>query len=256
MDTFFVIVFLLSLVALIIGTLKPRLLRLHSSKRVWQIFGSAAVISFTLLAATIPSKPETTSTTKTLTPIADNTDLTTEDIYTTVAGQTAYPLKNRYTGDFYIELDGKQQAFADDGKVDPKQYQALYNDAGPLVRLTSDLGSGHVLKVYESFVPVLPASQVAADYEANEIAADVKYKDKTIKILGTVGTIGKDVLDTPYVTFRADNPYAIVGIVQCMFDTSAESQLANIKKGQSITLKGRVQGKVANILIRDCSIID
>ena len=215
------------------------------------------IIFFIVAAATLPQESgNTTPTTPpSNAPVADNTDITTPDVYTTVAGQTVYPLKNKYTGDFYIMLDGKPQATGDDGKDDPKQYQALYNNSGPFIRFTSDPGSGHILKVYESFAPVVTSSQLAVDYAANQVAADTKYKGKTIKVSGTVNTIGKDMLDTPYIAFAADDPYTIIGIVQCMFSASDEPQLAKISKGQEITLQGRVKGETGDILIEDCDVV-
>ena len=72
--------------------------------------------------------------------LANNTDTTTDDAYTTVAGQTVYLLKHKYTGDFYVTLDGKLIAFTDDAKADSKQYQAIYNNATPSIMLTADPG--------------------------------------------------------------------------------------------------------------------
>src|SRR6266567_7478803 len=37
------------------------------------------------------------------------------------------------------------------------------------------------------------ASQIVAEYEANEIAADARYKGKKFIFVGTVGKIGKDI---------------------------------------------------------------
>ena len=43
------------------------------------------------------------------------------------------------------------------------------------------------------------ATQMLADYEANEVAADQKYKGNMVEVSGTIKNIGKDILDTPYV---------------------------------------------------------
>lgn len=96
------------------------------------------------------------------------------------------------------------------------------------------------------------AIQLSEDYKSNEVAADAQYKGKLVEVSGTVNTIGKDILDTPYVSLQTDQ-YSIVG-VQCMFDKNSEQQLINLSKGQSISLQGEVSGKLMNVIIRGCSI--
>jgi tRNA_anti-like len=107
--------------------------------------------------------------------------------------------------------------------------------------------------------PVVPVPKVTAlgisnEYKQNEVAADAKYKGQIIEVTGTVETIGKDVLDTPYIAL-ATQQYAIIDKVQCMFSKSDEAELATVKKGSKITLRGEVSGKLGNILVRDCAIV-
>lgn len=97
------------------------------------------------------------------------------------------------------------------------------------------------------------SAKLIADYKANEVSADMVYKSKLVKIQGTVNTIGKDITDTPYITFTNDNQYEITS-VQCMFTNEQESELSTIKKNQQITLEGRVSGKLGNVIVRDCKI--
>lgn len=43
------------------------------------------------------------------------------------------------------------------------------------------------------------APDLVAAYKANEVAADARYKDKTIAVTGDVESIGKDLIGSPYV---------------------------------------------------------
>ena len=101
----------------------------------------------------------------------------------------------------------------------------------------------------KKIVPVAELSprELLKAYEDNEVAADNDYKGKWIKISGTVESIGKDILDEPYVTLKTGQ-YEIRN-VQIYFDDS--SQLGNLRKGQNITAIGRVKGLMMNILIED-----
>lgn len=97
------------------------------------------------------------------------------------------------------------------------------------------------------------ALQLATDYEANEVSADSKYKNKLVEVTGTIKTIGKDIMDQPYVSLEG-NPSTLTDI-QCMFDKSNQTQLESLKKDTKIILSGSVDGKLMNILIKDCSIV-
>lgn len=115
------------------------------------------------------------------------------------------------------------------------------------------LGGSQPAVVTDDVQPVavrVTASQLFADYEANEIAADEKYKGKVIVVSGTIDNIGKDILDTMYVTLDSGKP---LFNVQCFFSDKHKSQLSNVAKGQQVMVKGKCDGKFGNILLRGCS---
>lgn len=93
------------------------------------------------------------------------------------------------------------------------------------------------------------AAQLYKDYEANEVAADAKYKGKVIAVSGVVGNIGKDLLDKMYVSLKTGH---VIGSVQCFFAKSHQSELANMKKNTEVTLKCMGGGKMGNVLMRGC----
>ena len=99
------------------------------------------------------------------------------------------------------------------------------------------------------------AEQLRAEYEENEVAADEKYEDKILYVNGVIDDIGKDILDTPYITLNDGTTF---NSVQCMFKKADEPILAGLKKGQEITVRGKCEGKAifGNILLRGSSIMD
>lgn len=98
------------------------------------------------------------------------------------------------------------------------------------------------------------AQELYSAYEANQVAADAKYKDKTLKVTGVVESIGKDILDTPYITLTSGGQYEVWG-VQCMFDEKYEPELAKLTKGQTVTVQGKCDGYLVNVLLRDCALV-
>lgn len=94
------------------------------------------------------------------------------------------------------------------------------------------------------------ATELFAAYEANEVAADRKYKGRRISVHGTIESIAKDIVGTPYLALSAGE----FGSVQCMFSAANESALASLSKGKPIIVSGKCSGKMMNVILRDCSL--
>ena len=89
------------------------------------------------------------------------------------------------------------------------------------------------------------------EYKNNEISADQKYKGKKLKITGQISNIGQDILDTPYLKIDTNG---ISGIrLECK--KSDKDKLANLSKGQNITVVGRCDGySICDVYLKDCVI--
>ncbi len=103
-----------------------------------------------------------------------------------------------------------------------------------------------------------PAAVVMADelfnaYKANEVAADQRFKGKVISVTGNVQSIGKDILDNPYLTIGAGTMSEFES-VQASFPKESGSALAAISKGQKVTVICKANGKLMNVLLGECSI--
>lgn len=91
----------------------------------------------------------------------------------------------------------------------------------------------------ETTKQTLSAKQLVAEYESNELAADMKYKGKEITIDGEIVDISTDDEGTPLVFVGTKY---ITDSVDCRFPKSAINQLSKLHKGQWITIKGTVLG--------------
>lgn len=95
------------------------------------------------------------------------------------------------------------------------------------------------------------ATKLAEDYDNNEVAADQKYKGKTLEITGTLKSI-EVMLGSQFITIEGNQ---IFSDIQCFFDKSKESELAALQKNRSITVRGRVDGKSLNVGVKECEIV-
>jgi len=93
-------------------------------------------------------------------------------------------------------------------------------------------------------------AELISAYEGNEVAADRRYKGQSLVVSGVVDNVGKDIINTMYVALKGEGVWG----VQCMFDDSHENQLAGLSKGDRVTLTGTCQGKMGNVILRDCDL--
>ena len=95
----------------------------------------------------------------------------------------------------------------------------------------------------------LSADSLYREYEENEVAADAKYKGRVIIVSGIIQDIGKDFTDTAYVILAVEGLFG----VHCMYAKGEEFSVAQLSKGQQITIKGVVSGKmIGNVVIQEC----
>lgn len=92
------------------------------------------------------------------------------------------------------------------------------------------------------------------DYTDNPINADKKYRDKKLQVSGTISTIGRDVGQTPYITFNVDEYGAQT--VKMAFDS--DDVVASFQKGQSVTVQGTCSGIFMSTVVEidNCSVIE
>ena len=95
----------------------------------------------------------------------------------------------------------------------------------------------------------ISAAKLFAEYEANEVAADLVYKGKRLAVKGTVKSIDKDFMDDPVVVLAGPNQFA--GI-RAQFSKGAIDQLAKLQKGSTVTLTCVGAGKLLTDPVLDC----
>lgn len=97
----------------------------------------------------------------------------------------------------------------------------------------------------------LSAEQLYDEYDSNEVAADGVYKGKVIVVSGTIQDIGKDIMDEAYIIIGGQG---FLDGVQCYFTEAGLSTVSQLSKGDFVTVKGEVQGKMGNVVVRKSSL--
>jgi len=98
---------------------------------------------------------------------------------------------------------------------------------------------------------VVSAPDLCREYDANSIAADLKYKGKILEVSGIIKDINKDILNTIYVVLSSQNEASITD-AQLYFSDAHEKEAAALSKGEYFGAVCRCDGKFMNVLLKDC----
>lgn len=96
------------------------------------------------------------------------------------------------------------------------------------------------------------SSQVATSYDESTVAADILFKGKRVQVTGQITDINTDYFGNPYLVMGGKNQY--IG-PRFKFDRSAMSDIASLKKGESVKVNCTGQGDVLRTpMFEDCAI--
>ena len=98
----------------------------------------------------------------------------------------------------------------------------------------------------------LTAEALFNEYQKDKAAADKKYKGQVLVVTGTVDNVKIGPSGKPYVTMNTSN---LVLRVQFLFDKKYENAVSQLRKGQKVTIKGRVYGRIGNVILEDCELL-
>lgn len=92
------------------------------------------------------------------------------------------------------------------------------------------------------------------EYMDNPIAADAKYKGKILQVTGEVGSIDREISQETYITFDID----FLQDIRLTFKKSEEAKVAQLSKGQTVTVKGKCNGTLLSttVALGDCELVD
>lgn len=146
----------------------------------------------------------------------------------------------------------------DPAKPPPRLYLVDEGKAFEWLSLLTPLTSDEKARVEqlraEANVLKVPLRTLLAEYKDNELRGDAKFKGKIVQVSGTAGDVKKDLLGSAFVIVGTGAALEIPQ-VQCFFDEKNEKRIAALSKGDPITVRGRVEGLMMNVLMKDCELV-
>jgi hypothetical protein len=95
------------------------------------------------------------------------------------------------------------------------------------------------------------APELAREYGANSVAADLKFKGKLIEVDGEIEDISRDVTNTIFVVLSSQDPESVTDI-QLFFSDAHEKEAASLNKGEYFAAVCQCEGKFVNVLLKNC----
>jgi hypothetical protein len=98
------------------------------------------------------------------------------------------------------------------------------------------------------------ATELLQAYDTNGLAADSRFKGKWLEVRGEVADVARVV--TPYVKLK-DKGRTKPGSVGCAFEERQEPEIARLKTGDQVTIRGKCDGKSVgeDVRLEKCELV-
>ena len=110
-------------------------------------------------------------------------------------------------------------------------------------------GSAKAPQIPQDEAIAISAGQLYQEYRNNEVAADLRYKGRLLKVTGIVDRVGEDILGYPYIKI-VDKEGDWGGVI-CTYPKTESSRwlLARHNRGDTVTVTGICKGYLVNVLL-------
>jgi hypothetical protein len=143
--------------------------------------------------------------------------------------ETKLEKQREQISEFEAIRGGLEQEISSLKKENQEQQEKLILLGKELTRTTAEyLPPTNVIKI--------SALKLYQEYEANEVAADAKYKDKILEVSGTIKRALKDHYGSSVVCIH--QPDRMAGSIWCYFEVHPD-----VIEGQKITVRGTCSGR-------------
>ena len=100
----------------------------------------------------------------------------------------------------------------------------------------------------------ITAEKLLQAYRTDKNAAEAEYKGRILKVTGVVSSVSKNFVGTTFIKLAGVSIEAYR--VQCMFDKEHEPELAQMTKGDTITIRGTCDEYLPpDITMKECVLV-
>ena len=115
------------------------------------------------------------------------------------------------------------------------------------------LGGGETM-TFEGGPLAVSATDVAKEYEKNQVSADKKYFKKSLLVTGSISSINSGLGNEPYIVLRSANEFLSP---QIYFHKNNVEKIASLKKGQKLSFVCDGAGAIVGTpMFKKCSFAD
>ncbi len=112
---------------------------------------------------------------------------------------------------------------------------------------------GDPLPADDGTVITITATALDQEFDDNELAAELKYKGKTLVVSGAIKRITRDDRPGKVTIELSGTPESTV---DCHFDRANQGDLGALVVGQDVTIRGRCRGKVHSyVMLETCALV-
>jgi hypothetical protein len=105
-------------------------------------------------------------------------------------------------------------------------------------------------------IPEVTVAELCSSYQGYGMAGHDKFKNSVFRVSGIVDSVvTKDVVDQYRVALTDEEPHPL-GDIYCKFEKKDAAELNKLTAGQPLTVQGRYDGFVTNIVLADCLLIN
>ena len=143
---------------------------------------------------------------------------------------------------------GAEGECTDEAAVEAEIAQTV--EAAPTVRPEATMATTPKISIIR-----VTAEELWQAYDANELAADQRYRDKVLEVTGTVSKVGRSYNDEPYIELDTRQDFTTTG-VRCYFAEEHVAQFASLQVGDPLVVRGRNGGiDLFDIEMHGCTVV-
>jgi len=104
-------------------------------------------------------------------------------------------------------------------------------------------------------IPEVTVTELCSTYQGYGMAGHDEFKNSVFRVSGIVNSVvTKDVVEQYRIALTDEEPHPL-GDIYCKFEKKDAPVLHKLVAGQELTVQGRYDGFVTNIVLTDCALI-